>query len=73
MLVSLAISDLSARKDSKIASSTSYLGGADFLTTLGLLDLKCVARISTDAADCMAICKQLEYGKTDINEEQDDV
>jgi hypothetical protein len=36
----------------KIASSTSYLGGADFLTTLGLLNLKCVARISTDATDC---------------------
>jgi hypothetical protein len=32
MLVAFAISDLSARKDSKIASSTSYLGGADFLT-----------------------------------------
>jgi hypothetical protein len=43
MLVAFAISDLSVRKDSKIASSTSYLGGADFLTTLGLLNLKCVA------------------------------
>jgi hypothetical protein len=47
----LQINGVGAVKYTKIASSTSYLGGADFLTTLGLLDLKCVARISTDAFD----------------------